>query len=261
MPAHQRQPTATALRSGAATVLGRIASSSNLIFLVELGPTPAPSEPLAPAAPATTVGETNGEQGSEPLLAVYKPVAGERPLWDFPPGICRREVAAYVLSQRLGWPQIPCTVMRDDAPFGPGSFQLLIDADPSQHYFSLMERTELHDQLRSIAAFDILTNNTDRKSGHCLLGHRTNHVYAIDNALCFHVDPKLRTVIWDFAGETLPATMLADIERAIRSPTDDLAALLEPEELDALVARGEAMLTGAPLPFPAGPQSYPWPLR
>ena len=140
-------------------------------------------------------------------LAIYKPGRGERPLWDFPPGLYRREVAAFVLSEALGLHVVPPTVLRPDAPLGEGSLQWFVNADFSEHYFSLYaERPELHDQLRAIAVFDTIANNTDRKSGHCLLeiGDGSDRVWAIDNGLCFSTEDKLRTVIWEFAGEPLP---------------------------------------------------------
>ena len=132
--------------------------------------------------------------------AIYKPVRGERPLWDFPSGLHRREVAAWELSEYLGWHLVPPTIMRD-GPFGEGSLQLFVAADFEQHYFTLYEgRADLHDALRRMCAFDLLANNTDRKSGHCLLG-LDGRIWGIDHGLCFAEDFKLRTVIWEFGGE------------------------------------------------------------
>ena len=139
--------------------------------------------------------------------AIYKPVRGERPLWDFEPGLHRREVAAYRLSEAMGIGAVPPTVLRDDGPLGEGSVQWFVDADHREHYFTIAEqRPDLHDQLRAVALLDIVANNTDRKSGHCLLAG--DRVWAIDNGLCFAPDFKLRTVIWEFAGEALTPDQL-----------------------------------------------------
>ena len=113
-----------------------------------------------------------------------------------------REVAAYRLSEAMGIGAVPPTVLRDDGPLGEGSVQWYVDADHREHYFTIAEqRPDLHDQLRALALLDIVANNTDRKSGHCLLAG--DRVWAIDNGLCFAPDFKLRTVIWEFAGEAL----------------------------------------------------------
>src|SRR5579862_7289139 len=120
----------------------------------------------------------------------------------------------------LGWGLVPETVERDDGPFGPGSVQRFVEADFSEHHFTLVEDPRHHDRLQAICAFDVVANNADRKSGHCLLGE-DGTVWAIDNGLSFHPQPKLRTVIWEFAGEPLPATLLGDLaslERALPGP-------------------------------------------
>src|SRR3954468_13264955 len=141
--------------------------------------------------------------------AVYKPFRGERPLWDFPAGLGKREVAAWELSEALGWGLVPPTILRD-GPLGPGSVQWFVDADFEQHYFTLLEDEQHHATLRAICAFDIVANNTDRKSGHCLLGE-DGRIYAIDNGLAFHEEFKVRTVIWDFGGEPVPEPLLDDL--------------------------------------------------
>ena len=189
--------------------------------------------------------------------AIYKPVRGERPLWDFEPGLHKRELAAYVLSELLEMGVVPPTVVRD-GPLGEGSFQWFVDADHSQHYFTILERCEqLHDQLRSIAVLDVLANNTDRKSGHCLLAH--GRVWAIDNGLCFSAPYKLRTVIWDFAGEPIDETLLDRIAPMVVEVPEALAALLADDEIAALQHRASKLVTERVLPSDDG-HRYPWPL-
>ena len=191
--------------------------------------------------------------------AVYKPERGERPLWDFPRGLYKRELAAWHLSEAFGWGLVPLTIERD-GPYGEGSFQLFIDADFEQHYFTLREKPEHRPQLQRMCLFDLVANNADRKSGHCLLAP-DGTIYAIDNGLCFHVEPKLRTVIWDFAGESIPATVVADLARLIeRGLPPALRALLDPEEQEALVARARALVGAGHFPADELGHRYPWPL-
>jgi uncharacterized repeat protein (TIGR03843 family) len=223
------------LARGAITVRGRLPRSSNRTFLVEV---------------------THADRTA---LAVYKPGAGERPLWDFPPGLYLRELAAYRLSDALGWGLVPPTVVRD-GPAGEGSLQLFVDADFEQHYFTLREDAAHHARLKAICAFDLVANNADRKSGHCLLD-RDGLIWAIDNALAFHPEPKLRTVIWDFAGETIPRRLRGDLRRLVRSGLPDtLATLLRPEEREALLARAAALVAEPSFPADASGHRYPWPL-
>src|SRR5438105_2970991 len=178
----------------------------------------------------------------EPIQAIYKPHRGERPLWDFPDGLYRREVAAYELSEALGWRLVPETVLRDEAPFGTGSLQRFVEADFEQHYFTLLEdHPETHDALRAIATFDLVANNADRKSGHCLLAG-DGHIWGIDHGLCFHLEPKLRTVIWDFAGEQIPDHLLADLDGLASHPAPALEMLLSPAELGAVTRRAAAVV-------------------
>jgi uncharacterized repeat protein (TIGR03843 family) len=191
-------------------------------------------------------------------LAVYKPGRGERPLWDFPPGLYRREVAAFLLSEALGWGIVPLTVIRD-GPYGEGSFQLFVHADFEQHFFTLVEHDAHHDRLRRICLFDLLSNNADRKSGHCLLGPE-GAVYAIDNGLTFHVEPKLRTVIWSFGGEPVPDEMLRGVQRILEADLPPaLADLLDPGERKVLAARARALVRAAHFPRDDGGHRYPWP--
>jgi uncharacterized repeat protein (TIGR03843 family) len=191
-------------------------------------------------------------------LAVYKPGRGERPLWDFPPNLFRREVAAYLLSEALGWGLVPPTLERE-GPLGQGSLQRFVAADFDQHYFLLREEPAHRGQLQRICLFDLIANNADRKAGHCLLGE-DGVIQAIDNGLCFHAEPKLRTVIWDFAGEPIAAALLTDVKRALGSAVPRaLAELLDAQERGALLARARAVVRRGRFPEPHG-HAYPWPL-
>ncbi|MDQ3569998.1 MAG: SCO1664 family protein [Actinomycetota bacterium] len=228
----------TILAGGQIELQGRLPWSSNATFLARV-----------------CHGDTN-------VAAVYKPRRGERPLWDFPQGLFRREVAAYRLSEELGWGIVPETVARADGPLGPGSLQRFVPADFSEHYFTLLDDPQHQLALRTIAAFDLVANNADRKGGHCLLGD-DGRIWAIDNGLCFHVQPNLRTVIWEFSGERLPAPLLADIERVADAGSDlgALTELLDPDEVTALAKRARDVLRRGSFPDPApSRRSYPWPM-
>jgi uncharacterized repeat protein (TIGR03843 family) len=196
--------------------------------------------------------------GQQTSLAVYKPGRGERPLWDFPRGLYRREVAAFVLSELLGWRLVPATVIRE-GPLGEGSMQRFVEADFEQHYYSLYEDPAHHDALKRICVFDLIANNTDRKSGHCLIDG-DGWIWGIDNGLCFHPDPKIRTVIWEFGGERIADELLDDV-RAILPRLDELAPMLDDEEIDAVRSRAERLLKVRtfPLADPMG-RCYPWPM-
>ena len=197
--------------------------------------------------------------GDARALAVYKPARGERPLWDFPPGLFKREIAAWHLSEALGWALVPRTIHRV-GPFGEGALQQFVAADFDQHYFTLREDETHHGRLRRICAFDLVANNADRKSGHCLLAP-DGAIYAIDNGLCFHVEPKLRTVIWDFAGEPIPETVVEDLARLVdRGLPERLRDLLELDEQAALLARARALVKTAHFPADELGHRYPWPL-
>lgn len=190
---------------------------------------------------------------------IYKPMRGERPLWDFPPGLHRREVAAYRLSEALGFHFVPPTVIRD-GPAGEGSVQFFIDADLEAHYFTLFEQhPELHDVFRTICAFDIVINNTDRKSGHCLIDQR-HQVWAIDHGVSFSSDFKLRTVIWEFGGEKLPADVRESIAKLASNVPLDTATLLEDDEVIALQERAKWLADNGVLPVDRSRTRYPWPL-
>jgi hypothetical protein len=191
--------------------------------------------------------------------AIYKPLRGERPLWDYPSGLYRREVAVYVVSEALGWGVVPETVLREDGPFGEGSLQRFVPAHFQEHYFTMLERPELHDALKTICLFDLVVNNGDRKSGHCLLGE-DGRIWAIDHGLCLHDEPKLRTVIWDFAGQPVPPERVDALARLATSPPPELANLLAPEEIDALTTRAAAVVRRPVYPRVTSARAYPWPL-
>ncbi len=197
------------------------------------------------------------------VTAVYKPQKGERPLWDFPDGtLCYRERAAFLTSECLGWEIVPPTVLRDGRR-GLGSFQFFIDHDPQINYFSFDD--SVTPQLQRIAAFDYLVNNADRKGGHCLLDEK-GHVWGIDHGLTFHTAHKLRTVIWNFDGDTVPDALLCDVERlcaAMEAPDGAhrkaLGKLLSQAEINALHARTRHMLRSRRYPTPGPGPNYPWP--
>lgn len=197
-------------------------------------------------------------------LAIYKPRRGERPLWDFPRGtLCHRETAAYLVSQALGWAVVPPTVLRDGPEYGIGSVQLFIDADPEAHYFTL--RGSDDEAFQRIAAFDIITNNADRKGGH-ILKDREGRLWGIDHGITFHAEPKLRTVIWEYAGQPIPQTLIDDIQQLCgeledrdAALTSTLLELLDRVEFDALRRRIDRMLRRPRYPEPTGGRSMPWP--
>lgn len=223
------------LSHGQITLKGRMPRSSNATFLVEV----------------TLDGATRH--------AVYKPEQGERPLWDFPPGLYRREIAAYLLSEALGWGLVPPTAPCD-GPYGEGSLQLFVPADFSQHYFTLLEQPEHREALQRICLFDLVINNADRKSGHCLLVP-DDRVYGIDHGLTFHAEPKLRTVIWDFGEEPIAPALLEDLRRTLESGVPPaLAALLDADEQRALRRRARGLLRAGQFPVDASGLRYPWPL-
>ena len=207
---------------------------------------------------ATFLAEASLEEHT--ARVIYKPHIGERPLWDFPDGLYRREIAAYELSRSLGWEIVPFTVRRDDAPHGIGSVQRFIDADFEQHYFTMLEDESTHQQLARMAVFDLLCNNTDRKGGHCLID-ADGHIWGIDNGLSFHAEFKLRTVIWDFAGDPIDPVLLDDLETLVDEGLDDsVASLLGTFEQDAVLTRARALLREGVLPVDESGHRYPWPL-
>jgi phosphoinositide 3-/4-kinase-like protein len=226
------------LSAGTLEVLGLLPNASNRTFLART------------------------RRADEDMLAVYKPRRGETPLWDFPDGtLCAREVAAYVVARTLGWPNVPATVLRE-GPYGVGSVQRFVRFEPEEHYFTLAER--FAEEFRLIAVFDMLVNNADRKSGHCLLGD-DGRIHVVDHGVCFGEEPKLRTVIWDFAGEPLAERAREDVRRLGSEVEDgrtrgELSNLLSEPELDSLAARARTIAGMDRFPEPGvDRRPFPWP--
>ena len=192
--------------------------------------------------------------------AIYKPLATERPLWDFAPGLHKREVAAYLLSEAMGLHLVPITVLRD-GPMGEGSLQLYVENDAREHYFTLYEsRPDLHERFRDFVVFDLVANNTDRKSGHIVLSDFDNNVWGIDHGVCFSEDFKLRTVIWEFGGEEIPQRLHDATQTLINSVPLSVAALLTEEEIVAIQERAEWVCSQTHFPVNRSGHFYPWPL-
>lgn len=235
------------LQNGTVEVEGLLPWSSNYAFLVRVC------------------------DGPLELGAVYKPRRGERPLWDFAQGtLCQREMAAFVVSEALGWHIVPPTVLRD-AQHGPGTIQLYIDHDPARHYFTIEGEPTFRSQLHRISLLDILINNADRKAGHVLLQETgaadgIERLWGIDHGICFHIDPKLRTVIWEFGGTPIPDALreaLAGFRTRLAAPADAatvaLGELLTEAERDALRRRLGRLIDRATFPQPGPGRHYPWP--
>lgn len=230
----------TALKSGKMELQGQFLPGSNYTFL-------------------TTI-HYKGRQ----YPAVYKPARGEQPLWDFPPAtLAKREVAAFLVSRALGWDLVPLTILRN-GPFGPGSLQQFIPYDPAYHYFTFTAEDKA--RLRPVALFDLLVNNADRKGSHLLIEKNTHKLWLIDHGLCFHQEDKLRTVIWDFAGESIPTELLADLERFLSALRADLSLrrqlrrYLSPGETEALARRAADLLASSVFPHPpAHRRAFPYP--
>lgn len=198
-------------------------------------------------------------RGERRCQAIYKPEAGERPLWDFPPGLWRREVAASVVATELGWAIVPPTVERD-GPAGIGSVQFFVPSRFEEHYFTFKDDPRHHDVLRRICLFDLVTNNTDRKGGHVLLSG-SGHLWGIDHGLSFHEEFKLRTVLWDYAGEPLASDHVDDLCTWLDAgPSVRLGELLTPAELDAMWSRARSAVASAHFPHDPTGRRYPWPL-
>ena len=188
------------------------------------------------------------------VKAVYKPIQGEQPLWDFPiKTLAGREVAAYMVSEALGWELVPPTIFRlKGAPIGPGSVQFFIEHDPNTHFFTfkIKEKT----QFQKVMAFDLLINNADRKGGHFLLDPN-GRLWLIDHGISFHAEGKLRTVLWDHAGQPIPREILNDIREMISSisPQKELFQSLQlhllPIEIQALKNRAEGLVNNGVFPY------------
>ena len=233
-----------ALAQGELELKGQFLLGSNYTFLVDI------------------------QHGDERIPAVYKPNRGEQPLWDFPDNtLAGREVAAWQVSQALGWGLVPLTIFRPDGPYGAGSVQQFIDYDPEYHYFTFSQADKA--RLRSVALFDHLTNNADRKGSHVLIEKSSGCLFAIDHGLCFHVEDKLRTVIWDFAGQPIPENLLADLAslRAKLADPDQenglraaLLTYLQADEVEALERRAATLLAKRTYPDqPPGRRAFPYP--
>jgi uncharacterized repeat protein (TIGR03843 family) len=226
-----------ALREGDLEMKGQFTLGSNYTFLVSL--------------------HYDGKE----LSAVYKPSRGEQPLWDFPENsLALREVAAYWVSEGLGWHFVPLTILREDGPLGPGSLQQYIEYDPEYHYFNFSKKDKL--KLKPVVVFDLLVNNADRKGSHVFFENDTHKIWLIDHGLCFHAEDKLRTVIWDFAGERIPEDLLQTLGRLSteKALLGDLQNFLSPREISALKARAKALIASGVFPDPPpGRRSFPYP--
>ncbi len=203
--------------------------------------------------------------GEDRLQVIYKPARGENPLWDFPEAtLAQREAAAYLVSEALGWELVPPTVYRRRGmPAGQGSLQLYIEHDPNYHFFTFS--AEDRQRLRPAALFDLLINNADRKGGHILVDP-VGHIWLIDHGVCFHEEFKLRTVIWDFSGETIPRELKNDLARLAdnleggENAAPKLKKLLTGSEFQALKERARALAGAETFPAPDRERRpFPWP--
>lgn len=197
-------------------------------------------------------------------LAIYKPRRGESPLWDFPRGtLCQREFAAYLVDSLLGWSLVPPTVLRE-GPYGIGSVQLFIDADQEAHLLTMQKEGGYEWALERLAAFDIITNNADRKSGHCLKGS-DGRLWAIDHGICFHAEPKLRTILWDYAGQEIRDDILEDLrglQRHMQASDYQMKiidSLLSADEIASFRRRVDRLIQSRRFPSPSGGRNVPWP--
>jgi uncharacterized repeat protein (TIGR03843 family) len=264
------QPTAAeelvVVAHGDLDLLGRVLPASNLTFFGEVG------------------------HEGKTVRCVYKPVSGERPLWDFPDGtLAAREVGAYTVSTALGWDVVPLTILRD-GPYGPGMVQVWREPDPTQDpvdivpmgstpagYLHVLDAVDADDKpvslvhedstpLRRMAVFDVVVNNADRKGGH-ILGMSAGHRYGVDHGVSFHVEDKLRTVLWGWADQPLDpddargvGALAADLATKDSDLRRALGMLLDRPELDATLARCERLLSGRRMPLPSGSwPAIPWP--
>lgn len=250
------------LEFGSMELQGLLPWSSNYSFLVR----------ICPNDKVTAVVGQERADALEEIRAVYKPRRGERPLWDFPQGtLYQRERAAFIVSDTLSWQQVPPTVIRHGS-HGVGSVQLFIDHDPDCHYFTIEGDPHFQEQLQKIVLFDIIINNADRKAGHVLLEEPADAsdlidaLWLIDHGICFHVEHKLRTVIWEFAGQTIPASLLKNLTGFLsdlanhQSPLyKSLANLLSAYEVKALQQRTKKVIDHGKFITPGPGRHYPWP--
>ncbi len=234
--------TESLLQCGDLQLKGQFIYSSNYTFLVE-------------------VEENNG---STKIQAVYKPARGERPLWDFPADtLAHRERAAYLVSEALGWHFVPPTVFRSDGPLGAGSVQLFIPHDPEHHFFNFLQ--DERSLIRQVVIFDLLINNADRKGGHLLIDENKK-IWLIDHGICFHAEDKYRTVLWDYAGQRVPARFRTEMAKFCAYLKDDspfqseICKHISAPEFDALKARAERISKIRTFPKPPKNRpAYPWP--
>ena len=217
---------------------------------------------LAPEGSNYTFYATLSNGARQQRQVVYKPRRGEAPLWDFPDGtLYRREYAAYLLSEALGWDFVPPTVVRDGV-HGVGSVQLFVEYDPRSNYFTL--RDSYQEDILRLCAFDVIANNADRKASHCVLG-LDGCIWGIDHGITFHSEPKLRTVVWDFAEHPVPPGILLDLGRLLEAfeeqggLREQLASLLSREEVKAFRHRVETLLERRVFPLPGLRRAVPWP--
>ena len=254
------------LASGELEVEGRLVDASNATLYCTIRPGGAGGSG-GTASPTRSRGGLGGivppANRANRIACVYKPVAGERPLWDFPTGtLAGREVAAYAVSRAAGWDVVPPTVLRD-GPFGPGMCQLWIDYDTDVDLIALSRRAD-HAGLREMAVFDAVVNNADRKIGH-LLPVPDGHLYGCDHGVCFAEDYKLRTVLWQWRGKSLPRRSL-DALRRLAAEFDEgglaaeLSSLLTASEIEATKARIDTLLKHPVHPYPPTDwPAVPWP--
>jgi uncharacterized repeat protein (TIGR03843 family) len=253
-------------------VVGRFTDASNATLLGRL----TDRDPRTLVQLRDELGRDPGIEDLDPAdLVVYKPRDGERPLWDYPEGtLHRREVAAHLVDRALGAMLVPETVLRDEAPFGPGSVQRFVPHDPAVHYFTLREPAltgedpSLRARLVLLATFDLVVDNADRKGGHVLVedgvGPVAARLRAVDHGVTFNVEDKHRTVVWDLAGSPIGGEAMVALDALIGAMAAGLdgrlAALLSREEADVTLARARALREVGVLPEPVGPRPFPWPL-
>lgn len=263
-PSRAEEPAVVA--GGALELTGRVLPASNLTFFGEV------------------------TLGGSSVRCVYKPVSGERPLWDFPDGtLAAREVAAYTVSEALGWDVVPLTVLRD-GPLGAGMVQVWREPDPDQDpvdlvpagevpagYLHVLDAVDAYDKpvalvhedtavLRRMAVFDAVINNADRKGGH-VLAMADGHRYGVDHGVCFNVDNKLRTVLWGWAGDPIHpddieplATLTRSLDESHSDLRHNLDTLLDGGEIRALQRRCHRLLSSGRMPVPSGDwPAIPWP--